>query len=52
MFLRKITAAPSGLIFHTPQCQGNQRHNDQRVENDRAENRALRRVQEHDVQFI
>ena len=49
MFLRRITLAPSGWYFTPRSASGNERDDDQRVEDDRAEDRALRRVQEHDV---
>src|SRR4029077_4493933 len=38
-----------GAIFHSPQCQWNQGDDDKRVEDDRREHRALRRLQAHDV---
>jgi len=39
-------------VFHALQGQGNQRHDDQGVENDCRQDRALRGVQIHDVQLV
>src|SRR3979490_82930 len=39
-------------IGHAAQCQGNERDDDQSVEDDRRKNRALRRREVHDVQAL
>src|SRR2546428_10477886 len=39
-----------GSIFHAAQRQGNERNNDERIEDHGAEDRAGRTVQPHDVQ--
>src|ERR1043165_1190618 len=41
-----------GPVLHTFQCEWDQENDDQRVENHRRQNRALRRCKPHDVKAI